>query len=124
MRFLALAMIVCFSISANAQTPATGKFETAPRHNKDAFAGKSKDSTSGKFVLKLRCPGTQLASSPLIILDDCVYEGDLNSIDVNSIESITVLKDNSAAAIWGAKAASGVIIIKTKKKKPESVPIT
>ena len=122
---LALAMIVCFSASAIAQGPATGKFETAPKQNKGLLVRKSKDSTSEKFPLKLACPGTQLAPGPLIILDDCVYEGDLNNIDVNSIESITVLKDSAAIAIWGSRGANGVIIIKTKKKKkPASVPIT
>ncbi|TDS06814.1 SusC/RagA family TonB-linked outer membrane protein [Sphingobacterium paludis] len=55
------------------------------------------------------------SSSPLIILDDFPYEGDLSSIDPSSIESVSVLKDASAAAIWGAKAGNGVIVINTRR---------
>ncbi len=53
--------------------------------------------------------------TPLIILDDFPYEGDLNNINPNSIESVTVLKDAAAASIWGARAANGVIVLTTKK---------
>jgi TonB-linked SusC/RagA family outer membrane protein len=52
---------------------------------------------------------------PLIILDNFIFEGDLNNINPNDIENITVLKDASAASIWGARAANGVIVITTKK---------
>ncbi len=55
--------------------------------------------------------------SPLIILDNFPYEGDLYSINPNDIENITILKDASAASIWGAKAGNGVIVITTKKAK-------
>lgn len=54
------------------------------------------------------------ASAPLIILDNFIYEGDLNTINPNDVLSVTILKDAAAAAIWGAKAGNGVIVIKTK----------
>lgn len=54
-------------------------------------------------------------SSPLIVLDNFPYEGDINNINPNDIESITVLRDAAAASIWGAKAGNGVIVINTKK---------
>src|SRR6185312_16678052 len=54
-------------------------------------------------------------TEPLIILDNFPYEGDLDNIDPDNIESITILKDASAASIWGAKAANGVIVITSKK---------
>lgn len=53
--------------------------------------------------------------TPLIILDDFPYEGDLKNINPASVESITLLKDAAASSIWGARAANGVIVITTKK---------
>ncbi len=53
--------------------------------------------------------------SPLIILDDFPYEGDVNALNPESIESITILKDAAAASIWGARAANGVIVLTSKK---------
>jgi len=60
---------------------------------------------------------SQEIASPLIVLDNFPYEGDINNIDPNDVESITVLKDAAAASIWGAKAGNGVIVITTKKGK-------
>lgn len=55
--------------------------------------------------------------SPLIVLDGVIYPGQLADINPNDIETIDVLKDASSAAVFGAKAASGVILITTKKGK-------
>lgn len=52
---------------------------------------------------------------PLIVLDNFIYEGNIENINPNDIESITILKDASAASIWGARAGNGVIVITTKK---------
>jgi TonB-linked SusC/RagA family outer membrane protein len=52
---------------------------------------------------------------PLIILDDFPYHGDLNNINPNDIESVTILKDAAAASIWGARAGNGVIVMTSKK---------
>ncbi|MFT3949160.1 MAG: carboxypeptidase-like regulatory domain-containing protein [Agriterribacter sp.] len=54
---------------------------------------------------------------PLIIVDNFPYAGDLNNINPNNVESITILKDAAAASIWGARAGNGVIVITTKKGK-------
>lgn len=62
-------------------------------------------------------------TGPLIILDNFPYAGDINNINPNDVESITVLKDAAAASIWGAKAGNGVIVITTKKGK-FSQPLT
>ncbi len=53
--------------------------------------------------------------APLIILDNFPYEGDLNNINPNDVETITLLKDAAAASIWGTRAGNGVIVITTKK---------
>jgi len=54
---------------------------------------------------------------PLIVVDNFPIEGDINSINPNDVESITILKDAAAASIWGARAANGVIVITTKQGK-------
>jgi len=55
------------------------------------------------------------SSSPLYVVDGAPYDGALNSINTNDIESISVLKDATSAALYGARGANGVIIITTKK---------
>lgn len=52
---------------------------------------------------------------PLIVLDGFIYEGDINNINPNTVENITILKDAAAASIWGARAGNGVIVITTKR---------
>jgi TonB-linked SusC/RagA family outer membrane protein len=54
-------------------------------------------------------------TSPLIVLDGVIYQGQLADINPNDIATIDVLKDASSAAVFGAKAASGVVLITTKK---------
>ena len=61
-------------------------------------------------------------NSPLIILDGMAFYGELSEINPDDITQIDVLKDASSAAVYGAKAASGVLIITTKKGK-EGKPI-
>lgn len=53
--------------------------------------------------------------SPLIVVDNFPYEGDLSNLNPNDVSSITILKDATAASIWGSKAGNGVIVITTKK---------
>ncbi len=52
---------------------------------------------------------------PLIVLDNFPYEGSLDNLNPNDVESITVLKDAAATSIWGARAGNGVIVITTRK---------
>ncbi|MET1055516.1 MAG: SusC/RagA family TonB-linked outer membrane protein [Pedobacter sp.] len=54
-------------------------------------------------------------SQPLVVLDNFPYEGDLNNINPNDVENVTVLKDAAAASIWGTRAGNGVIVITTKR---------
>ncbi|WKN32341.1 TonB-dependent receptor [Porifericola rhodea] len=63
-------------------------------------------------------------SSPLIVLDGAIYYGELSDINPNDIESVDVLKDASSTAVFGAKAANGVILITTKKGKSGKPTIT
>ncbi|WP_258100615.1 TonB-dependent receptor [Marinoscillum pacificum] len=62
-------------------------------------------------------------NSPLIVVDNFPYEGNINNINPNDVESITVLRDAAAASIWGARAANGVIVITLKQGK-KNQPLT
>jgi TonB-linked SusC/RagA family outer membrane protein len=57
------------------------------------------------------------SQDPLIVVDNFPYYDDLNNINPNDVENITILKDAAAASVWGAKAGNGVIVITTKKGK-------
>ncbi len=57
------------------------------------------------------------SNAPLIVLDGIPYYGGLSDINSNDIETINILKDASSAAIYGSRAANGVIMITTKKGK-------
>lgn len=64
---------------------------------------------------------------PLIVLDNFPYDGDLNNINPNDVESITILKDAAAASIWGTRAGNGVIVITTRKghyNQPVTIDLT
>ena len=65
--------------------------------------------------INIRGIGTLNDSSPLIIIDG--FESSFDKVDPKDIESISVLKDAATAAIYGNKAANGVILITTKKGK-------
>ncbi|HEY0272181.1 MAG TPA: TonB-dependent receptor plug domain-containing protein, partial [Chitinophaga sp.] len=56
-------------------------------------------------------------TSPLIVLDGVIYYGQLSDINPNDIQTIDVLKDASALAVYGSKAATGVIAVTTKRGK-------
>ena len=70
----------------------------------------------------IRGVGSFNTSSPMVLIDG--VEGDMNIVDVNDIESISVLKDASSAAIYGSKAANGVILITTKRGRSGAVRVT
>jgi TonB-linked SusC/RagA family outer membrane protein len=55
--------------------------------------------------------------NPLIVLDGVIYNGSIVNINVNDVEYIDILKDASAAAVYGSRSANGVVLITTKKGK-------
>lgn len=69
---------------------------------------------------------TSLSASqePLVVLDGIIYSGDINNININDVESVDVLKDASAAAVYGARSANGVILITTKRGTTEKPTIS
>ena len=63
---------------------------------------------------RIRGVGTINNSDPLVVIDGFPIDGGLNQLNMNDVESIQVLKDASATAIYGARGANGVVIITTK----------
>lgn len=70
-----------------------------------------------EFTLRLRGLSTFGANAEPLVIIDGVIGGSLNSVDPADIESVNVLKDAAAAAIYGTRGSSGVIIITTKTAK-------
>lgn len=62
------------------------------------------------------------STSPLIILDGVPFNGNINNISQDQVESMTVLKDASSTSLYGSRAANGVILITTKSGKLNTKP--
>lgn len=71
----------------------------------------------GDVSILIRGAGTFGSTEPLYIVDGAVSSNGLNSLNPSDIESIEILKDGSAAAIYGSRAANGVVLITTKSGK-------
>tara|TARA_R110002020_G_scaffold131044_3_gene293032 strand:- start:168 stop:3374 length:3207 start_codon:yes stop_codon:yes gene_type:complete len=84
------------------------------------------DLANGESI-SIRGNSTLLANrNPLVVVDNMIYDGPVESINPNDVESITVLRDAAAASIWGARAGNGVIVITTKRSdfyKPLQVSV-
>ncbi|WP_431293498.1 SusC/RagA family TonB-linked outer membrane protein [Pedobacter sp. P26] len=76
--------------------------------------------SAGNIVIRGISTLSSNIKTPLIVLDNFPYEGDILNINPSDIEQVTVLKDAAAASIWGARAGNGVIVITTKKGKINS----
>ncbi len=78
---------------------------------------------NGSYDIRLRGLSTIGANTQPLVVIDGVIGGSLDNVDPNDIQSIDVLKDGSAAAIYGTRGSSGVIIVTTKKGRAGSVNI-
>lgn len=74
-------------------------------------------------TIRVRGYSSNVASNPLYVVDG-VRLSDISGIDPNDIESMEVLKDAASAAIYGAEAGNGVILITTKKGRPGQTKIS
>jgi TonB-linked SusC/RagA family outer membrane protein len=74
-------------------------------------------------TIRVRGIGTLNTATPYILIDG-VESGTLNSLDPNDVESISVLKDASSAAIYGSKASNGVVLVTTKRGKTGAPRVT
>ena len=78
----------------------------------------SGDPASSQATIRIRGIGSMSASnSPLYIVDGMPYDGSISEINPNDVESLSVLKDAAASAIYGARGANGVILITTKRAR-------
>jgi len=74
-------------------------------------------------TIRIRGFGSLNASQdPLIVLDGAAFNGNINTLSQDQIESISVLKDASSTALYGSRGANGVILITTKKGKRNTSP--
>ena len=74
------------------------------------------NSPKGVSQLEVRGKNTLTAgSSPLIVVDGMIYNGDLSDINPADIDKVDVMKDASSAAVYGARGSNGVILITTKR---------
>lgn len=74
------------------------------------------------FDINIRGAGTNGSTTPLYIIDG--VEGDINSLSPADIESLDVLKDAASAAIYGSRAANGVVLITTKQGKQGKLQVS
>ncbi len=75
------------------------------------------------YKINIRGLGTTGSSQPLYVIDG-MAGGSIDALDPNDIESIDVLKDAASAAIYGARAANGVILVTTKHGKQGKIVVT
>jgi len=96
---------------------------TRPSRVEDALKGKvsgvqitqSSGQPGSDSKVRIRGVGTINNSEPLYIIDGMIVGGGINYLNPVDIESVEILKDAASAAIYGARAANGVILITTKK---------
>jgi len=79
---------------------------------------------NGGFNIRLRGVGTIGANAEPLVVIDGIIGGSLSTVDPNDIASIDVLKDGSAAAIYGSRGGSGVILVTTKSGKKGSAQVS
>lgn len=82
----------------------------------------SRNRPGGGSVVRVRGLGTINNNDPLYIIDGVPTKGGLNEINPSDVESISVLKDASSAAIYGSRGANGVIIITTNRGSSSAKP--
>jgi TonB-linked SusC/RagA family outer membrane protein len=118
------------------QLPSTGLEQAIQGRSAGVYVTQNSGSPGGAMSIKIRGTGSTLTSEPLYVIDGIPIVNDnagtsstfdqdgggqfsnaLTTINPNDIESIEILKDASATAIYGARAANGVVLITTKRGK-------
>lgn len=97
---------------------------TALRNRVNGLTISGNDGPTSSNAFQIRGVASVNASQGPLIIVDGVPTGSLRSVDQNDIESIEILKDASAGAIYGTRAAGGVIIVTTKKPSAGKTKIT
>jgi len=105
--------------SSNVANALTGKVAGVQLNTSSGQPGTTKPSIRVRGISSINA-----GNDPLIILDGAPYDGDLNNISSQDIESMTVLKDAASNALYGSRGANGVIIITTKKGNAGQARVT
>jgi TonB-linked SusC/RagA family outer membrane protein len=80
------------------------------------FNANQATTAAGGSSLQIRGPKSlNASSSPMVVMDGVIFNGSISDINPADIETMDILKDASSAAVFGARAAGGVILITTKK---------
>ena len=98
--------------SSNAVNALNGKVSGVQMNNASGQPGATSPTIRIRGISSINA-----GSAPLYIVDGAPYDGDLNNISAQDIESMTVLKDAASNALYGSRGANGVIVITTKKGK-------
>jgi TonB-dependent starch-binding outer membrane protein SusC len=98
------------------QTPSTNLGQALQGKVAGVTVG-NENSPGGGVMVRIRGFGTINDNSPLYVIDGVPTKGNLNTLNLNDIESMQILKDASAASIYGSRAGNGVVIVTTKKGK-------
>ena len=116
------AMVGAEAIEARVVTDVTSALAgTAPGVQLISSSG---DPASSGATIRIRGIGSMSASnSPLYIVDGMPYDGSISDINPNDVESMSVLKDASASAIYGARGANGVVLITTKRARGQDAVV-
>ena len=105
--------------TSNAANALTGKMAGVQLTNASGQPGATSPTIRVRGISSINA-----GNAPLVILDGAPYDGDLNNINSQDIESMTVLKDAASNALYGARGANGVIMITTKKGNSGSARVT
>ena len=116
------SMVGAEAIEARTVTDVTSALAgTAPGVQVISSSG---DPASSGATIRIRGIGSMSASNaPLYIVDGMPYDGSISEINPNDVESMSVLKDAAASAIYGARGANGVVLITTKRARGQDAVI-
>ncbi len=123
------------------QLPSTGIEQALQGRSAGVYITQNSGSPGGAMSIRIRGAGSTLTTEPLYVIDGIPITNDnagssnlrdgqgqntnaLTTINPNDIESIEILKDASATAIYGSRAANGVVIITTKKGKEGATQVS
>ncbi len=107
--------VVRADIDAMAESPNTSIMESLRGNVAGLDIGQTIQSGQEPNML-IRGQSTLAGSnSPLVVVDNVIFRGNINDINPSDIASVDILKDASAAAVYGSQAANGVILLTTKK---------
>ena len=105
--------------TSNAANALTGKMAGVQLTNASGQPGATSPTIRVRGITSINA-----GNAPLIIVDGVPFDGDMNNINSQDIESMTVLKDAASNALYGARGANGVIMITTKKGQSGSARVS